>query len=181
MSLPAPLPLWLAAPAAAFVVAAAWWTFGRRDAAPRRPWVVWAAGGAACVLVAWTAGFGYLLEREEGRWWPVVAVGLTFGWFAARGRWRLRTLEPGVRGLLAAAAALLFSAPLFAVTAAVLEARRETGDAVWQRMTGPMSDVLAHVVMQLPGRAAVGAVCGLVAFAALRSARRDDAAEGSDR
>ncbi|MFH5805229.1 hypothetical protein [Alienimonas sp. DA493] len=169
--MPEPLPLWLAVPAAALVVGTAWWAFGRADAPRRRPWVVWAAGGAACLLVLWTAGFGYLLERDELIWWPVSTVGLAFGWFAARGRWGAHALAPDARGLLAGVAALLFSAPLFAVTAGVLQTRRETEWAVQRRLTGTMGEVWSMVVADVPGRAAVGGVCALVAVAALRTAR----------
>ncbi|QDT15791.1 hypothetical protein [Alienimonas californiensis] len=175
MSLPEPLPLWLAVPAAALVVGAAWWTFGRPGAPRRRPWVVWGAGGAACLLVLWTQGFGYLLERDELIWWPVVAVGLAYGWSAARGRWRKKELPPGARRLLAAAAALLFSAPLFSVTAEVLRTRRETRWAVQRNLTGTMGEVWATVIEDVPGRVAIGGVCALVALAALRTARGREA------
>ena len=122
--------------AAGVCLGLAWWAFGRKGAATRRPWVVWAAGFAAAWLVLAGEGFVFLFSRGARWWLPTVAVGIAGSWFVLRAT---RGTTFG-RRLAAGAVLLMIASPFLSRASAVLESRYDltgrlsgwTGLSIWE-------------------------------------------------
>ena len=166
---PSDLPLAVRLPLAAAAVGLAWWRFGSRNAARRRPAVVVLTGFAAAWLAFSGEGLAYLLRRDGVRWWPVVLVGAACTWPAVRGRWAGRTFDRPTRLCLGAAGGVMAAAPFLALAEQILAAQERTETALAGAGGGVLVGVLVNAAADAPGAAVVGAVCGLFAAAALRS------------